>query len=416
MARRLKSSLVLTLALALVASVDLLGASAVQAATANVSPGQSIQAAINAASPGDTIVVAPGTYRENIQISKDNITLQGTPGGTVLAPPGAAKVTHNNCWVSANNFDGICISSASGVTVSGFTVRGFPGVGIHAVDSDDLTITNNRLNNNGLDGIAVYGSSFVTISNNQAAGSSDAGILVADSPGGSIIVDGNTTNDDGYGIYLRDDGRPAGTFGTANYIINNVSEGNCVGILALDTPGGPAEAMDVLIGGAGPTGDINGGNRVIANNKTCPPTQYLPVTTSGTGILALGSASVPGPTGDTAGSSFTIRFNTVRDNVPSDLRLPYAGGIVLGTYPGSPALTDSNICCNTAFGDQPFDIRYIPGADGRAFKVNRFPRGLGSGIIIVLNNCDTSSPKTAPISFFGEFGPICRPDPAPTGF
>ncbi|HEX3393290.1 MAG TPA: right-handed parallel beta-helix repeat-containing protein [Acidimicrobiales bacterium] len=420
MRRHLRSSIVITMALALVAALDLMGAPAALAATVNVGPGQSIQAAINAASPGDTIVVAPGTYRENLVIHTDNITLQGTPGGTVLAPPGAAKAAHNACFVSATNFDGICLAQVSGVTVSGFTVRGFPGIGIHSFNSDHLRIDNNRLNNNGLDGIADYVGSQNLISNNQASGSSEAGILVANSIKGGITVDGNTTTNNGAGIYMRDDARDRNApFDpnalTENYVINNDSEGNCVGILALDTPAAP-DVMAVSIGGAGAGDEQGGGNRVIANNKTCPPTQYLPVTTSGTGILALGTT--PNPADAATESVFVIRFNTVRDNVPSDIRLPYAGGIVLGTYPGSPPLTDSNICCNTAFGDQPFDIRYIPGANGRAFRPNTGYRGIGTGVIIVLNNCDTSSPKNAPI-FTGSgvvYAPICRPEPAPTGF
>ncbi|HEX3393592.1 MAG TPA: right-handed parallel beta-helix repeat-containing protein [Acidimicrobiales bacterium] len=429
MRRHLRSSIVITMALALVAALDLMGAPAALAATVNVGPGQSIQAAINAASPGDTIVVAPGTYRENIEIHKNNITLQGTPGGTVLAPPGAAKAAHNACFVSATNFDGICLASVSGVTVSGFTVRGFPGIGIHSFNSDHLRIDNNRLNNNGLDGIADYVGSQNFITNNQASGSSEAGILAANSIKGGINIIGNTTTNNGAGIYMRDDAEdrnapfdPNALVG--NYVINNDSEGNCVGILALDTPAAP-DVMSVSIGGAGVGDEQGAGNRVIANNKTCPPTQYLPVTTSGSGILALGTTANPasldpGAYGVWAASqdSFTIRFNTVRDNVPSDIRLPYAGGIVLGTYPGSLPLTGSNICCNTAYGDQPFDIRYIPGANGRALRPNTFPYGIGSGVIIVLNNCDTSSPKNAPI--FTATGiayvPICRPEPAPTGF
>jgi hypothetical protein len=344
-------------------------------------------------------------------IHTDNITLQGTPGGTVLAPPGAAKAAHNACFVSATNFDGICLAQVSGVTVSGFTVRGFPGVGIHSFNSDHLTISDNRLNNNGLDGIADYGGTFDTISHNQAAGSSEAGILVADSTNAGAVIDGNTVTNNGAGIYVRDVGRI--DINNFTEVINNDAEGNCVGILALDTPAGP-HLNAVRIGGTGPGAEQNGGNRVIANNKTCPPTQYLPATISGTGILALGSAG----SDLSNGSNFTIRFNTVRDNVPSDIRLPYAGGIVLGTYPGSPPLTSSNICCNTAYGDQPFDIRYIPGANGRAFRPNTFPYGIGSGIIIVVNNCDTSSPKNAPIfTATGiDYVPICRPEPAPTGF
>jgi parallel beta-helix repeat protein len=388
MRRHLRSSIVITMALALVAALDLMGAPAALAATVNVGPGQSIQAAINAASPGDTIVVAPGTYRENIEINKNNITLQGTPGGTVLAPPGAAKVTHNACFVSATNFDGICLAQVSGVTVSGFTVRGFPGVGIHSINSDHLTITNNRLNNNGLDGIADYGGSFNTISDNQAAGSSEAGILVADSTGASTTISGNTATNNGVGIYVRDVfGFAPGAF-TTTTVIHNTANGNCVGILALDTPDGPATfAIDIL------------GNTTNANNKTCAPTQYLPVTTSGTGIL------------DIADQSGSVRGNTVRDNVPSDLRLPYAGGIVLAPYPGpnGPPLRDANVGYNTAYGNQPIDIRYLGPHPG---QINKNPYGIGTGIIFAFNNCDTSQPKTIYDNPSNSFVTLCRPTAA----
>jgi len=385
----------LTLALALVAALELIAPSAASAATRNVSPGQSIQAAIDAASPGDTIVVAPGTYRENIEINKDNIILQGTPGGTVLAPPGAAKATHNACYVSATNFDGICLASVSGVTVSGFTVRGFPGVGIHSVDSDHLTITNNRLNNNGLDGIADYGGSVNTISNNQASGSSEAGILVADEPNAAVTVSGNTATANGVGIYLRDVYSYVFLPDTilVSKVIQNTANDNCVGILLLDTPA-PPRTFSISVFG----------NTAIANNRTCPPTQYLPATTSGTGIAIIGADAAH------------VRANTLRNNVPSDIHLPYAGGLVIASYPGpnGPIVENFDAAYNTAFGNKPFDIDYQRGGKPRAFTINTNPRGIGSGVIFVFNNCDTSHPQMIILGTAqGEgLGPLCRPTAA----
>ena len=39
-----------------------------------------IQAAVDIAQPGDTVRVPPGIYRENVLVTKDNITIKGQSG------------------------------------------------------------------------------------------------------------------------------------------------------------------------------------------------------------------------------------------------------------------------------------------------------------------------------------------------
>src|SRR5438309_7516139 len=65
-----------------------------RAATINVPAGQpTIQAAINAASNGDTILVAPGTYRENINFMGKAITVTSSGGPAVTTINGSARGT-----------------------------------------------------------------------------------------------------------------------------------------------------------------------------------------------------------------------------------------------------------------------------------------------------------------------------------
>src|SRR5579875_383102 len=72
-----------------------------------------IQAAIDAANSGDTVLVAPGTYTENLIISKKEITLtsSGGPQATILDDSSRGSVIE------------IDHTPTTATTISGFTIR-----------------------------------------------------------------------------------------------------------------------------------------------------------------------------------------------------------------------------------------------------------------------------------------------------
>lgn len=67
-----------------------------------VQPGNSIQNAVNNLSSGDMVTVKPGTYTENIKVSKDNLTIRsesGNPDDTIIK----AKSTGANVLLLQGN-------------------------------------------------------------------------------------------------------------------------------------------------------------------------------------------------------------------------------------------------------------------------------------------------------------------------
>lgn len=122
-----------------------------------VKAGQSIQAAIASAQPGTKIIVTPGQYAEQLLITQDGLTLVGLPGAVLVPPPAPVP---NFCTDLSGKGDqaGICITGSNvvllpyvaehkkvqsvgkrikGVSVTGFTVKGFSGENIAVVGGEN---------------------------------------------------------------------------------------------------------------------------------------------------------------------------------------------------------------------------------------------------------------------------------------
>ncbi|HUI97705.1 MAG TPA: hypothetical protein VLX44_18260, partial [Xanthobacteraceae bacterium] len=85
-----------------------------------------IQAAVDAAQNGDTILVAPGTYQEQVLINGKDLTLIGEPGAVIDAP----NTLHASFTLPAastgtpNKFALIGIENDASVTIEGFSIDG----------------------------------------------------------------------------------------------------------------------------------------------------------------------------------------------------------------------------------------------------------------------------------------------------
>ena len=189
-----------------------------------------IQAGINAANNGDTVLVSPGTYKENINFLGRAITVESSNGASVTiidAEQTGTVVTFSNGETSASILQGFTIENGDATSVIG------EGGGI-SVEGSSPTIKNNEIRNNKAcqgNGIGVgFGSPIIEmniIANNSNAGCGGiggAGIGLRGASSARIIgntIVNNSADSYGGGIALWS--------ANAVLITNNVIRGNSAG-------------------------------------------------------------------------------------------------------------------------------------------------------------------------------------------
>jgi parallel beta-helix repeat protein len=323
-------------------------------AVITVNPGQSIQAAVNAASPGDTIQVAAGVFHQSVEITK-SVTISGAgQGSTVLLPPTTPPTQSAICQDPNNKSDlnGFCIhgtfdsqmnltTPVGPVTITGFTVKSFPELGVLFLGATSPTVDHVSLLKNGAYGTAAFVSTSDHFTNNIANHNGEAGIYVGDSPGANAVIDNNQSLNNNIGIFIRD--ASGASSASPGQVTNNFLRGNCVGIVFLNT-------------GAGESHWAAGNNQASANNAFCPPGDGPSV--SGTGIAVIGPTDV------------NVHDNLVTNNQPSQAAT-ISGGIVVGN-----SATSIVVQKNAAHRNLPDDM--VWDQSGSATFTN--------------NSCRTSSP------------------------
>lgn len=251
-------------------------------ATINVPADQpTIQAAINAAASGATVVVAPGTYVENINFSGKSITLTSS-GGT------SATIIDGNAAGSVVTFNQ---GETSGAVLNDFTIQNGRtnfGAGIY-INGASPRITNNIIKNNaGIDGIGMYvkdgsptiqGNTITANLENTGSGGGGGGVHITGSYGvtsdanlnGNLITDNHLNGGGAGGGVLVD--YYASALIQNNYIADNSAYNGGGGIDAWSNV--PVTIVGNVIvnnssGGGGDGGGIylQGSGQVLAVNNT----------------------------------------------------------------------------------------------------------------------------------------------------
>jgi parallel beta-helix repeat protein len=194
---------------------------AAEAATINVPADQpTLQQAISAASNGDTILVAPGTYHENINFLGKAITVASTGGPSVTTINGGGResvVTFSSGEANSSVLEGFTITNGNASVYNLYTGGGIAILYASPTIRNNV-VTNNAASNGG--GIGLYVSPNAVIKNNLVTQNSGGGIYIQGGSVGQII--GNTisknTSVSGGGISLFDAGAPT--------IENNLITGN----------------------------------------------------------------------------------------------------------------------------------------------------------------------------------------------
>jgi parallel beta-helix repeat protein len=358
----------LTLALTVLAAPGLFAATHCVNSSGSHGCFTTINAAVAASAPGDVIQVWPGTYSEDVVVSKP------------LSLVGSNK--HHTVINAMGLMHGVEISGQNHVVVTGFTIENANLSGILVNTASAITIDDNNIVNNdknlsaghcpGLptefvsgedldcgEGIHLNAVDHSTISNNLVEHNA-GGILIADDTGATHdnIISSNTVqnNKPDCGITLASHGVNTGVYRntiSGNQSLNNGGAG--VGIFA-PGPGSQAYANHVvhnrLVGNAQPG--------VTMHNHAAPgvgpvPAGAPPVVYSDNAVIGnfiarnaadLADAATSGPTGINLFSLVPMPGTIIDQNTIVDEALDVAVNVPTG---GSTAGPDLQLHLNNLF-------------------------------------------------------------------
>jgi Right handed beta helix region len=125
-----------------------------------------IQEAVDAADPGSLILISPGTYEEEVDVTTDDLVLRGLDRNEVVLDGGFERE------------NGVRILEADGVVVENMTLQNYTRNGVFWTGVDGYRGSYLTAIRNGDYGIYAYGSVNGVLEHSYASGSPDAGFYI----------------------------------------------------------------------------------------------------------------------------------------------------------------------------------------------------------------------------------------------
>ncbi|MCL4207616.1 MAG: VCBS repeat-containing protein, partial [Pirellulaceae bacterium] len=317
--------------------------------------GDIIQGGVNVAVAGigDTVSIGPGTYVENVTVSKNGVTLRGATGTAtdvvmdgIYSDPGvnvtADDVTLQSLRVTGALKSGVSADGVSGLELSNVQVDGNAHYGIYAHNLTGLTLTNVTALNNSLGGLwADTVSGAISISGGQYRQSPQWGLYFYKA--GDVTISGATVEGNGAeGLSVWDASSIAINGGTYNDNIYGMRIFGAVGAIALTDVTAQLNTFD----GANLDGDstitVTGGS--FSNNSQ----DGLDINAGSTAAVTIENADFRNNADEGIAVAYglaTVRYNNIVGNVGYGVEASGAGGAVTaesnwwGSYAG-PGATD----------------------------------------------------------------------------
>ncbi len=339
-----------------------------------------IGAAVSAASPGDTILVGPGTYKEDVIVTKSLSLLALDGKSAVIDATGLSNGIFINGMAAMPNI------GVSNVTVSGFTVKNANFEGILVANAYDVTLTKNRVvdNDKALSSGACPSLPAFETSEGEDCGE---GIHLMSDMHSSVVR--NTVEHNAGGILITDEtGVNRGNLVTGNIVQDNVWD--CGITMASHPPAisigpGPAPSFGVFnntishnlsarngVSGSGAgvgifapgPGASNSGNVVIDNTL---------IGNGNAGVAMHNHGFAPAPLPGVNLNDNVIVGNHFAGNGADDGDAATPGTVGINILSAAP-ITGTVISQNT-FDNEAIDVAFKASTGQLSVHFNNFPRG-----------------------------------------